>query len=112
MPHYLLELYTPKAAWLALAAEDRRAYFDAVGAGLASLSSQGIEAITFGETDATYLHSGSQQFFAVWKFLDADALKVLVASIAASGWHGYFDTVNIAGVGVPMADHLAQLAAL
>lgn len=112
MSHYLVELYTPKAAWLTLADADRSAYFDAVGAGMASLSSQGIEALAFGESDATHPYAATQQFFAIWKFPTKDALKALVAGIDASGWHNYFDTVNTAGSGVNMSDHLAQLAAL
>ncbi len=36
--HYLLELYSPKPAWLALDGAARQAYFDTVGAGMAALS--------------------------------------------------------------------------
>lgn len=41
MAHYLIELYSPKPAWLALDQAGRAAFFDDVGAGMATLSDWG-----------------------------------------------------------------------
>ena len=94
--HYLLELYSPKPAWLALDGAARQAYFATVGAGMAALSGSGAEALAMGAVDGGKL--------------DEAALDALLAGIAATGWHDYFDTINAAGPAVDFPDHLAQLA--
>lgn len=109
MPHYLTELYSAKPAWLALSQEQRQQFLTAVGSAMPTLSALGIEPITFGEIDRSRLHSPKQTFFAVWRCPDDAALEALVAGIAQSGWHDYFDTINAGGKGTDFAGHLAQL---
>lgn len=111
MTQYLAELYTPRPAWLALDHHRRVAFFEDIGAGMAQLSALGVEAIAFGQTDASKIHAASQQFFAIWRFPDEAALNALLDGISASGWHDYFDTVNAAGAGVDFTGHVAQLVA-
>ena len=110
--HYLLELYSPKPAWLALDGAARQAYFDRIGAGMAALSGLGAEALAMGAVAGGKLHGAPQQCYAVWRFPDEAALDALLAGIAATGWHDYFETINAAGLGVDFPGHLAQLAAL
>lgn len=111
MTHYLSELYTPKQAWLALDAAARNRFFEAVGSGLAGLSALGVEPIAFGAVDPSKRYAAPHRYFALWRFPDEGALDALLAGIAASGWHDYFETVNAAGKGVDLAGHLGQLAA-
>ncbi len=111
MPHYLAELYSPKPTWLALDPTARHQFFEKVGAGMAALSSRGIQAIALGEADRGKLYAAPQQFFALWRFPDEAALDALLAAIASTGWHDYFDTVNAAGAGTDLPGHLVQLAA-
>lgn len=110
--HYLLELYSPKPAWLALDVAARQAYFATVGEGMAALSAMGAEALAMGAIDGGKLHAAPQQLYAVWRFPDEAALDALLAGIAATGWHDYFETINAAGPSVDFPAHLAQLAAL
>ena len=42
---------------------------------------------------------------------DQAAMNALLSAIAATGWHDYFDTINAAGVGGDLNQHLGQLAA-
>lgn len=112
MTHYLAELYSPKPAWLTLHPEDRQRFFETIGAGMAKLSAIGVEALAFGETDGAIVHAPSQRFFAIWRSPDAAATQALAEGIAASGWHDYFETINAAGAGDSIDDHLAQLAGL
>ncbi|MFE8585861.1 DUF6616 family protein [Sphingomonas sp. NCPPB 2930] len=112
MTHHLTELYSPKPAWLALDQLDRQRFFEKIGAGMAALSVISVEAIAFSEAEAAVVHAPSHRFFALWRAPDASAIEALVHSIAASGWHDYFETVNVTGSGVGINDHLAQLAAL
>ncbi len=109
MPLHLAELYTPKPAWLALPAEARSAYFDRVGAGMETLLAMGVEPVAFGAIEAGKLHAAPQTFFALWRFPDQAALDALLAGIAATGWHDYFDTINAAGEDVGFVAHLGQL---
>ncbi|MDP8251096.1 DUF6616 family protein [Pseudochrobactrum saccharolyticum] len=111
MTHYLAELYSPKAAWLALSPEQRQDFFASIGAGMSNMSEFGIEPLAFGQTDSSQLHPAQQQFFAIWKFSDKAAVTALLEAIAATGWHDYFDTINAAGEATDMNTHLAQLAA-
>lgn len=110
MTHYLAELYSPKPAWTALDPAEKQQFFAAIGAGMTALSELGIEALAFGETDASKLHPASQQYFAIWRFPDEAALDALLDGIAASGWHDYFDTINAAGPATDLVQHMGQLA--
>jgi len=112
MAQYLVELYSPKPAWLALDQNGRRQFFEAVSTGMEILSSLGVEPIALGETDVAALHAPSQKFFAIWRAPDAEGMNALISGIAASGWHDYFETINATGHGVDLVGHLAQLAAL
>lgn len=111
MPLHLAELYTPKPSWLTLSLEARSDYFDRVGAGMETLSALGVEAVAFGAVEADKIHPAPQTFFALWRFPDHAALDALLAGIAATGWHDYFDTINAAGEDVGFAAHLGQLLA-
>jgi hypothetical protein len=110
MTHYLAELYSPKASWLALDLEGRQAFFEKVGAGMGGLAERGIEALALGPINPTKPYAPKQSFFAIWRFPDEMALDMLIAGITTTGWHYYFDTVNAAGAGTDLGGHLAQLA--
>ena len=112
MAHYLVELYSPKPAWLALEPRQRKGFFEAVGAAMPALAGLGVEPVAFGETDRSKAHAATQEFFAIWRCPDDAALNALVNGIAQSGWHDYFDTVNAGGEGMDLLGHLAQLGAV
>lgn len=112
MAYYLVELYSPKPAWLALDQASRAGFFEAVGAGMSNFPALGIEAVALGETEACAVHAAPQQFFAIWRAPDAKAMDVLISGIAGSGGHDYFDTVNAVGSGIDLHGHLAKLAAI
>lgn len=111
MTYYLAELYSPKAAWLALDQAGRRRFFETIGTGMGPLLEMGIEPLASGETESTALYSSSQQFFALWRAPDQVAMNTLLSAIASTGWHDYFETINATGVGVNLPQHLTQLAA-
>jgi hypothetical protein len=108
--HTLIELYSPKPAWLALDAAARQTFFSRVGEGMGAILELGIEPLAFGEIANHVSRSAGQRFFAVWRAPNGQALDALVEGIAASGWHDYFETVNAAGETVDLAPHLGQLA--
>ncbi len=110
MTQILIELYEHKPAWLLLSMEERQAFFARIGTGMAELLALGIEPLAFGEREPALPHGADQRFFAVWRARDRPALDAMVAGIAASGWHDYFETVNAAGQSVDLTTHLSQLA--
>lgn len=112
MAHYLVELYSPKPAWLALGPEERKGFFDTVGAAMPGLFGLGVEPVALGEIDPGKLYSATQTFYAVWRCPDDAALDALVNGIARSGWHDYFDTINAGGEGTDLFGHLGQLGAV
>ncbi|MFV0473030.1 MAG: DUF6616 family protein [Pikeienuella sp.] len=111
MPCYLAELYSPKPAWRALSADERRAFFDRIGQGMAGLLALGIEPLAFCATDGGKPHAGEAPFFALWRCPDEAALDALIGGIAQTGWHDYFETSNLAGAGEDIVTHLGRLAA-
>ncbi|MDR0215132.1 MAG: hypothetical protein LBJ15_14140 [Comamonas sp.] len=111
MSHYLVELYTPNAAWLALPAEPRQRFLGGIGLALGQLSSLGIEVLSLAETDPNLDQGSSHQFLGIWRFPDQNARDALLAGIKASGWYDYFDHVNAASGAGSVDTHLAALAA-
>lgn len=112
MTHYLVELYSPRPAWLALDAGARTAFFQTIGAGLAALAKMGVEPVTLSEIDREMEHAAAQRFLAIWRCSDKAAANALAAGISASGWHEYFETLNAAGAEGDLPAHLGQLAAI
>lgn len=111
MPHYLVELYTPNAAWTALPAAQRQQFLDAIGAAMGGLSSHGIDVLALGPTDPGIDHDSAHRFLGIWRFPDTQARDALLAGIHASGWYTYFDHINAASDEGGFATHLQQLAA-
>lgn len=111
MSHYLVELYTPNAAWKALAADQRLQFLGAIGAAMEGLVSLGVEVLTLAETESGIDQGSEHQFLGVWRFPDAQAREALLAGIQASGWYGYFDHVNAAGHAGGFEQHLETLLA-
>jgi hypothetical protein len=109
--HYLVERYTPNAAWRVLPAEQRRQFLDGIQSAMSGLSSLGVEVLALGEADGSIDQASEHRFLGIWRFPDQQARDVLLAGIKASGWYGYFDHVNVASDVGGFASHLAALAA-
>jgi len=111
MSCYLVELYTPNAAWQALPAAQRLQFLAAIGEGLGPLSSLGIELLSLAETDSAIAQASPHQFLGIWRFPTPQARDALLAAIDASGWYHYFAQVNAASGTGAVDTHLAALAA-
>lgn len=111
MSHYLVELYTPNAAWKALAANQRQQFLDGIQRAMGGLASLGVEILALAPTDASIAHASPQRFLGIWRFPDAATRDALLAGIQGSGWYDYFEHVNAACESGGFATHLADLAA-
>lgn len=112
MSHYLVELYTPNAAWKALPVAQREQFLGHIGNAMSGLSSLGVEVLALAETEPGIDHSSGHRFLGIWRFPDQQARDALLAGIQASGWYGYFDHVNAAAAHAGgFEQHLAALVA-
>lgn len=111
MPHYLVELYTPNAAWNALSVEQRQHFLANIGNAMGGLASMGVEVLTLAETEPRIDRGSEHRFLGIWRFPDQHARDALLAGIRASGWYDYFDHVNAAGSAGSFEHHLAALVA-
>lgn len=109
MSHYLVELYTPNAAWKALPAEERRQFLSNVGTAMGGLSGMGVEVLTLSETQPEIDQGSEHRFLGIWRFASQQARDALLAGIHASGWYGYFDHINAAGAESSFTQHLHAL---
>lgn len=110
MHHYLVELYSPNAVWQAKTQQARKQYLDQVAAGMAALSSIGVEVLTLTETIPEIDQVSPHQFLGIWRFPNQQARDALLAGIQASGWYQYFDHINAAGIKADLHQHLEALA--
>ncbi|PJK10745.1 hypothetical protein CO614_08100 [Lysobacteraceae bacterium NML120232] len=110
--HYLVELYTPNAAWKALDSEQRQQFLAAIGSAMSELSSLGIEVLTLAEAAPGIDKASPHQFVGIWRFATAEARDALLAGIKASGWYTYFEHVNAACASGGFEPHLAALVAV
>lgn len=109
--HYLIELYTPNAAWKALDATQRQQFLGAIGNAMNELSGLGIEVLTLAETAPGIDHGSAHAFIGIWRFASLEARDALLAGIKASGWYDYFEHVNAGCASGGFEQHLAALMA-
>ncbi|KQB57503.1 exonuclease III [Paucibacter oligotrophus] len=110
MSHYLIELYTPNAAWQVLSADQRKKFLDGIQSAMSELSKLGIEVLALGENDRSIAQASEHRFVGIWRFPDQQARNVLLGGILASGWYNYFDHVNAASDAGGFEGHLVALA--
>jgi hypothetical protein len=110
MSQYLVELYSPNAAWLALPTARRRQFLDAIAGAMGGLASLGVEVLALAETERGLDQASPHRFLGIWRFPDTAARDALLAGNNASGWYGYFDQVNPASGAGGLESHLKALA--
>ena len=109
MNHYLVELYTPNTAWKALSKEARQQFLSHIGTAMQGLSELGIEVLTLTETSSGMDQNTNHQFLGIWRFPTSQSRDALLAWIQSSGWYGYFDHVNAAGLKGDFNQHFKDL---
>ena len=78
MSHYLVELYTPNAAWKALPVEQRQQFLGHIGSAMGGLSSLGVEVLALAEAEPGIDQGSEHRFLGIWRFPDPqvrDALR-------------------------------------
>ena len=111
MSHYLVELYTPNAAWKACSTEERQQFLNGIAAAMGNMSNMGVEMLTLSATEPAIACASEHHFLGIWHFANPQARDALLAGIEASGWYNYFDHVNAASSSGSFTQHLAELVA-
>ncbi|WP_103381914.1 DUF6616 family protein [Pseudonocardia dioxanivorans] len=110
--HTFIELWTPRPAWLALGADQRQAYLDAVAPALDKLVAAGVEIVGWGRIEDEPDGRGTgHRYVAIWRMPSAAEVALLRKLVADAGWFDYFEQVNaVSELGTPEAvlvDHVA-----
>lgn len=111
MSCYLVELYTPNAAWTALPVAQRQHFLGNIGSAMGGLAELGVEVLALAETDPGVDQGSGHRFLGIWRFPNQQARDALLAGIKASGWYEYFDHVNAASGAGSLEKHLLALVA-
>ncbi len=107
-----VELWRPKAAWLALPVEERREYLSAVGPSIEELLGTGIELVGFAVADEEAPHDAGYRYMAAWRMPSRKHAQRLESAVDAAGWHRYFAQVNARGELLEPAAALEDMTAL
>lgn len=100
--YILTEIWKPRPAWLALAADERRAFFDEkVNPFLGSQLENGAEILACAINDNTGDERIDYSFMAIWRFKDKQTSDALEAGAKAMGFLDYFEQVNFSGPAIP-----------
>lgn len=109
MSHYLVELYSPNPAWLALPAAQRQQFLEGCQRH-GQPGCHGRAGAGPGRDRERPDQASPHRFLGIWRFPDTAARDALLAGIKASGWYGYFDHVNAASGTGGLESHLKALA--
>ena len=108
MPSILTEIWSPRPEWLALSADQRRAFFDdRVNPFLGSMLDAEILACAI--NDNTGPDRLDHTYVAVWKLPDKPFSDRLEAGATALGFLDDFEQVNVSGTAIPppaLNDHI------
>lgn len=109
MTHYLVELYTPNAAWHALSQAARKTFLENIGASMGPLTEMGVRVLTLAPTDTRIDTPSQHRYLGIWSFPEPGVRDALLAGIRASGWYTYFDHENAAAATGDFTSHLVDL---
>lgn len=92
-----IEVWKPKKEWLDLSQPARAEYIGGIGGAIESLIAAGVEIITWSFNDKETDHHNGYDYFAVWKFPNAELVKAFETAVSEAGWYTYFEQVNACG---------------
>ena len=106
--HLFIELWNATQAWRDLSQEERGAYAEKVGAGMAQLAEAGVEVIGWGFAEDRE-HPSGYDAFAVWRMPSGAEVDTFERTVTEAGWYEYFEQVNVAGDVRQPAEVMEQL---
>jgi hypothetical protein len=110
--YLFVEIWKPKASWLALTPTERGAYFESFGPVIQAMVNDGLDIIGWSINDADTPNSGSFTYFAAYRIPTLALVQQFEATVEGSGWYNYFEQVNARGLLMGPPDVLQQMAML
>ena len=97
MNQIFVELYNYKPAWKELPEAERTDFVNKVIASVTGLQSLGVEVIGYGVNSTETDRRAPYDFFCVYRVPSVEFQREFERQVAASGWYGLFDQVNVSG---------------
>jgi len=110
--HLYVEIWKARPKWLALSGDERKQYFDGIGAEIQKLVDTGVEIVGFAINDEETPHRSNYRYLAVWKMPSLEQVEMLESSVERAGWHEYFEQENARGELIPPPQALEDMANL
>lgn len=107
-----IEVWKAKEAWKKLSKEERGDYLAQLAPAIQELMAKGVEIISWGLNEKTTFARAEYDFFAVWKFPDAEVISFFEKMVESAGWYKYFDQVNLKGDSVDPATVMEAMTKL
>lgn len=104
-----VELWNVTEEWMNLPKEERRKFFDEIGAGMEDLMGKGVELTGWAMNDEHTPYRSDYRYMAVWKMRSHDDVEQLEKAVADSGWHKYFSQANSRGEIIPQPEIIEKL---
>ncbi len=111
--HLYVELWKARPEWLALSVDERTAWVAALGPMMSDLVRAGVELVGFAVTDADAPYDANYPYISIWRMPSRELVHQFESAVEASGWHGYFEQVNVRGELLPpnqVLEHMARAA--
>ncbi len=106
MTQIFVELYNYRPAWHILSPEQKEDFVKSVLNAIEEVSRHEVEVVGWGMNDPDTDRRAAYDFFCVYRVPSADFQRGFEANIAGSGWHDYFEQVNVSGAIMAPADLL------
>lgn len=108
MHQIFIGLYRYRQAWTDLPAAERESFVNRIAGAIGDLQSRGVEVLGFGANDPEIDCRAPYDFLGAYRVPDPGTRRLIEAGIAASGWYGYFDQINIGGTALTPLGALSQ----
>ena len=104
-----LELWSAREGWLSKTPEERRAFFDGVGAVTAEMGEKGAEMIAVARADDDTDRRADYEYMALWRMPDRETALEFERIIAGLGWYELFHQENMRGGDMPADECLEHM---
>jgi hypothetical protein len=94
--HVFIGLWRAKPAWSEMNTVGRTAYLSKLSADVRKAVGDTAESIAWGENEDLASRE-TWQFFAVWRFAQAQQSHAYARTLSEHEWHRYFEAIHVSG---------------
>lgn len=93
----LIEIWSAKPGFEALAPEERQLIVDKVLSAVAPVMEKGLTLEAAGMASLNSAGEGTPRYFAVWTSPNDDMMRHFLAALSSAGWFEYFEQTDAGG---------------